>query len=475
MGIMAAKQPKIIDERAPKKVLVIGLGKTGLSCARYLTRLGEQVAVTDDRMDPPGLAVLADELPDVALFLGRFEPDAFAHAEQIVVSPGVSLRHPLISEARARGIEVIGDIELFARAVRGGTSVAGGGMPGATAAGVPVIAITGSNGKSTVTTLVGEMARAAGRAAKVGGNLGTPALDLLSDAEDQPELYVLELSSFQLESTFTLAPRAAVILNISHDHMDRYSGLDEYAKAKQRIYRNAEVQIVNLDDAHAARLADTARDCIGYGLQTPQTDSYGIAEHNGQVWLMHGAQPLLPAGEIRMAGRHNLSNALAALALGDAVGLSRAAMCETLRTFGGLAHRTQWVAESNGVVWYNDSKGTNIGATLAAVQGMDRPVVLIAGGQGKGADFRMLRDGLQGKVRAVVLIGEDAPLLETALQGVTQLVRADSMETAVAHAARLARPGDAVLLSPACASFDMFEGYDHRGQVFMDAVRRLLA
>lgn len=475
MGMMAAKQPDLMDETAPKKVLVVGLGKTGLSCARFLTRLGQQVAVTDDRMDPPGLVALTDELPDVALFLGRFEPDAFAHAEQIVVSPGVSLRHPLISEARARGVEVIGDIELFARAVHGTTGVAGGRMPGATAVSAPVIAITGSNGKSTVTTLVGEMARAAGRAVKVGGNLGTPALDLLGDTDAEPELYVLELSSFQLESTFTLAPRAAVILNISPDHMDRYSGLDDYAKAKQRIYRNAEVQVVNLDDAYAARLADTARDCIGYGLQPPQTDNYGIAEHNGQVWLMCGEQPLLPAGEIRMAGRHNLSNALAALALGDAVGLSRAAMCETLRTFGGLAHRTQWVAESAGVVWYNDSKGTNIGATLAAVQGMDRPVVLIAGGQGKGADFRMLRDGLRDKVRAVVLIGEDAPLLEAALQGVTQLVRADSIEAAVARAAELARPGDAVLLSPACASFDMFKGYDHRGQLFMDAVRRLLA
>ena len=457
MGVMAAKQPEITEALAPKKVLVVGLGKTGLSCARYLSRLGQQVAVTDDRADPPGLAALTDELPDVALFLGRFEPDAFAHAEQIVVSPGVSLRHPLISEARARGVEVIGDIELFARAVE-----------------APVVAITGSNGKSTVTTLVGEMARAAGRAVKVGGNLGTPALDLLSDAEEQPELFVLELSSFQLESTYTLAPRAAVILNISPDHMDRYSGLDDYAKAKQRIYRNAEVQVVNLDDSYAARLADPARACVGYGLYPPQAGNYGIAERDGRTWVMCGDQPLLTADEIRMAGRHNLSNALAALALGDAIGLSREAMRETLRTFGGLAHRTQWVAESGGVVWYNDSKGTNIGATLAAVQGMDRPVVLIAGGQGKGADFRLLRDGLKDKTRAVVLIGEDAPLIEAALNGVTQIARAVDMETAVKCAAELAQPGDAVLLSPACASFDMFKGYDHRGQVFMDAVRRLL-
>ena len=446
-----------MDVKAPKKVLVIGLGKTGLSCARYLSRLGRQVAVTDDRSEPPGLAALSDELPDVALFLGRLEPAAFEHAEQIVVSPGVSLKHPLISEARARGVGVIGDIELFARV--------------ATA---PVIAITGSNGKSTVTTLVGDMARAAGRAVKVGGNLGTPALDLLPLSGSEPDLYVLELSSFQLESTFSLAPRAAVILNVSPDHMDRYSNLDDYAKAKQRIYRNAELQIVNLDDPLTARLADASRRHIGFGLQPACEGDYGIQMFDGEAWLSYGEERLLRASEIRMAGRHNLSNALAALALGAAAGLPRQAMFETLRLFGGLAHRTQWVAERDGVVWYNDSKGTNIGATLAAVIGMDRPVVLIAGGLGKGADFRMLREPLQGRVRAAILIGQDAALIETALQGAVATHRADSMEQAVSLAAKLAEAGDAVLLSPACASFDMFNGYDHRGEVFMDAVRRLL-
>lgn len=450
-----------MNNKAPKKVLVIGLGKTGLSCARYLSRLGEQVAVTDDRDLPPGLAALTEELPDVALFLGRFEPVAFDNAEQIVVSPGVPLSHPLISEARARGVEVIGDIELFARAVS-----------------APVLAITGSNGKSTVTTLVGEMARNAGRNVKVGGNLGTPALDLLPvdaiEGEAEPDLYVLELSSFQLESTWTLAPRAAVILNISPDHLDRYSGIDDYAKAKQRIYRNAGLQVVNLDDDYAARLADGNRPSIGFGVQSPMDGNYGVRDIDGRVWLMRGDERLMPADEIRMAGRHNLSNALAALALGDAMGLDREAMFDTLRTFGGLPHRTQWVAEADGVVWYNDSKGTNIGATLAAVQGMDRPVVLIAGGQGKGADFTLLRAGLEGRLRAAVLLGEDAPLIAAALEGMTRIARVDSMESAVRTAAELARPGDAVLLSPACASFDMFKGYDHRGQVFMDAVRRLV-
>lgn len=457
MGVVTAKQFQVMDDNVPRKVLVIGLGKTGLSCARYLARQGHQVAVTDDRLDPPGLSAVHDELPDIALFLGRFDPDAFEHAEQIVVSPGVSLAHPLISAARARGVEIIGDIELFARA--------------ATA---PIIAITGSNGKSTVTTLLGEMARAAGRNVKVGGNLGTPALDLLPVEAIEPDLYVLELSSFQLESTLTLAPRASVILNISPDHMDRYANLDEYAKAKQVVYRNAELQVVNLDDAFAARLADPSRPSIGFSVRPPSDGNFGVRDFGTQAWLMHGDERLMPVAEIRMAGRHNLSNALAALALGDAVGLSHKAMFDTLRTFGGLPHRTQWVAESKGVVWYNDSKGTNVGATLAAVLGMDRPVVLIAGGLGKRADFRMLREALKGRVRAVVLIGQDAPQMEAALQGVAAMVRAESMESAVKLAAELALPGDAVLLSPACASFDMFKGYDHRGDVFTDAVRRLV-
>jgi UDP-N-acetylmuramoylalanine--D-glutamate ligase len=457
MGVVTAKQFQAMDDKTPRKVLVIGLGKTGLSCARYLARQGHQVAVTDDRLDPPGLPAMQDELPDVALFLGRFDPDAFEHAEQIVVSPGVPLAQPLISAARERGVEIIGDIELFARAAI-----------------APVVAITGSNGKSTVTTLVGEMARAAGRNVKVGGNLGTPALDLLPTDGIEPDLYVLELSSFQLESTFTLAPRAAVILNISPDHLDRYAGLDDYAKAKQAIYRNAALQVINLDDTYAAQLADAKRPSVGFGVQPPSFGNYGVRDFGAQAWLMRGDARLMLASEIRMAGRHNLSNALAALALGDAIGLPHKAMFETLRTFGGLPHRTQWIAESKGVIWYNDSKGTNVGATMAAVLGMDRPVVLIAGGLGKGADFSMLRDALKGRVRALVLIGQDAPQLEAALRGVAAIVRAESMESAVKLAAELAQPGDAVLLSPACASFDMFKGYDHRGDVFTDAVRRLL-
>jgi UDP-N-acetylmuramoylalanine--D-glutamate ligase len=433
------------------------MGVTGISCARYLRVQGVSLRMVDSREQPPMWTDVQQQFADCDLRTGNFKPEQLMNVNRVLLSPGISLSHPFIQLAIQRGIEVIGDIELFAQHVN-----------------KPVIAITGSNGKSTVTTLLGEMLECAGLKVAVGGNLGTPALDLLPDSAQQPDLYVLELSSFQLESTFTLAPRAAVILNISPDHLDRYSGLDDYAKAKQRIYRNAELQIVNLDDAYAARLADANRPSVGFGVQPPLAGNYGVRDVAGRSWLMHGEEPLLPATEIRMAGRHNLSNALAALALGDALGLDREAMFETLRTFGGLPHRTQWVAERDGVVWYNDSKGTNIGATLAAVQGMDRPVVLIAGGLGKGADFRLMRDPLMGRLRAAVLIGEDAPLLEAALQDATEIVRADSMESAVRAAAELAQPGDAVLLAPACASFDMFNGYDHRGDVFMDAVRRLV-
>ena len=437
------------------KVLVVGCGRTGLSCARHLARRGLQVAVTDSRAEPPCLQAMHEELPDVALFLGGFDADAFAHAEQIVVSPGVALAHPLIRAARERGVEVIGDIELFARA--------------ATA---PVIAITGSNGKSTVTTLVHEMGRAAGRRVRAGANLGTPALELIEEAE--PDLYVLELSSFQLESVESLAPAAAVVLNLSPDHLDRYSGLDEYAAAKGRIYRNARTQVVNLDDPAACALAEARRSVIGFTLDAPGNDDFGLREQDGRPWLCRGGEALLAADELKLVGRHNLANALAALALGTAAGLPWAAMLEALRDFGGLAHRTQWVAGRDGVDWYNDSKATNIGATLAAIAGFDRPLVLIAGGQGKGADFELLRPVLCAHARAVVLLGEAADAIESALGGCVPVRRVASMDAAVATAAALAQAGDAVLLSPACASQDMFIDYQDRGERFSAAVRERL-
>ncbi len=441
-------------ELQQERTLVVGLGETGASVVRYLARQGVEVAVTDSRDMPPKLTALREELPEVPLFVGGFAADAFARAERIVVSPGVSLDEPLIREAQQRGVEVIGDIELFARVAR-----------------APVVAITGSNGKSTVTTLVGRMARRAGKDVRVGGNLGTPALDLLQDHE--PDLYVLELSSFQLETVFSLRAQAACVLNISADHMDRYRSLQEYAGAKAAVYRGARHAIVNRDDPLVVKLAGDFRMEDSFGLSLPQQGGFGLDESGGVAWLVQADHKLLPADQVRMPGRHNLANALAALALGQAVGLPMPAMLETLREFPGLPHRTQWVAEIDGVRWFNDSKATNVGATLAAIQGMAGPLVLIAGGQGKGADFRELVAGMGDKVRAAVLIGEDAPRLAMLMQGRVPFEPAATMDEAVAKARSLARAGDAVLLSPACASFDMFNGYAERGEAFMRAVGRL--
>ena len=440
------------------RTLVVGLGKTGLSVVRYLSIRGIEVAVVDSREQPPGLADLRASLPaEVALFLGGFDEAAFARAGQLVVSPGVSVHEPPIAAAAARGVPVIGDIELFARE--------------ATA---PVIAITGSNGKSTVTMLVSAMAQRAGRDVRTGGNIGTPALDLLQDGE--PDLYVLELSSFQLETTRSLQAAAAVVLNISADHMDRYPHLDAYTRAKQTIYRGAGVQVVNADDPLVSGLADPQQPCITYTTRAPVDDTgFGVIEYRGAPWVARGSQPMMPVAEIRMAGRHNVSNALAALALGSAAGLEQQAMVATLAEFQGLPHRMQPVAECDGVHWFNDSKGTNVGATLAAIGSVEGRVVLIAGGDAKGGDLTPLRHAMQRHGRAAVLIGRDAPRLEQVLQGVVPLVMASDMTQAVQLAGDLARAGDSVVLSPACASTDMFRNFEERGEVFSQAVRALLS
>jgi UDP-N-acetylmuramoylalanine--D-glutamate ligase len=439
-----------------QRALVVGLGKTGLSCARFLAKRGVEVAVTDTREHPPALDELRKELPDVALFLGAFDEQVFSSAEMIVVSPGVSLEHPLIRRAIDRGAKVTGDIELFAKSV---TS--------------PVIAITGSNGKSTVTSMVAIMAREDGREVAVGGNIGTPALDLVD--EHEPDIYVLELSSFQLEYTRSLNAAAAVVLNISMDHMDRYDSVESYASAKQQVYHGDGVMVLNLDDPAVMAMQDNSRQILGFTLGKPGEYQYGVCDRNGKPWLCRGDEWLMARSELKVSGSHNVANALAALALGEAVGFARSAMLKALRGFKGLPHRAQWVAEKDGVNWFNDSKGTNVGATEAAVRGMDGKVVLIAGGEGKGADFSVLRPVLEEKGRGLVLIGRDAKLIAEAMNGALTIMFADDMENAVAKAAEMAQPGDSVLLSPACASFDMFNGFEHRGEVFMDAVRRWVA
>ncbi len=441
-----------------EKTLIVGLGKTGLSCAGYLSRQGVPLAVTDSREHPPGLATLQQLYPDLALFLGGFQAEVFGAVNRLVVSPGVSLSEPLIQAAKARGAEVLGDIELFARAVA-----------------APVVAITGSNGKSTVTTLLGEMARMAGIKVAVGGNLGEPALELL---DDSAQLYVLELSSFQLETTWSLKPQAAVVLNISADHMDRYTGIDEYAEVKAGIYHQAAVAVINRDDPRVAAMGQAVGQRIGFTLGEPAAGDFGLRQFEGEAWLSEGETPLLAVSELKIPGTHNQANALAALALGRAIDLPMNAMLTSLRTFTGLPHRTQWVADKRGLSWYNDSKGTNVGATIAALEGLhqaesEQRTLLIAGGDCKGADFSELAPVVEATTRAVILIGRDAPLLEAALAGACRLEHAASLEEAVRLAASLGLPGDRVLLSPACASFDMFKNYMERGDSFVRAVEAL--
>lgn len=446
-------------QRSKAPTLIVGLGETGLSCARFLERAGEPFAVADSRREPPGLAEFRERWPDVPLELGPFDAQRLSRVQRIVLSPGVPLREPAVAAAIQAGVECIGDIELFAHV-----------------ADAPVVAITGSNGKSTVTTMTGALLAASGWNVRTGGNLGPPALDLLEDGDEPVDAYVLELSSFQLETTFSLRPAAATVLNVSADHMDRYASLAEYAAAKGRIYNDAAVAVINRDDAGAARLAGRVPRVIGFTAAQPAAGDFGLISHEGEAWLSEGDTPLVPAGELPLAGRHNQVNALAALALVRALGVDAAAAAPALAEFTGLPHRTRLVAETaGGVRWYDDSKGTNPGATAAALDGMDTPVVLIAGGDAKGADFSVLREPVARRARAVILIGRDADRLEAALGDVAPIEHAADLEAAVARAAHWARPGDAVLLSPACASFDMFTDFRARGEAFAAAVQRRAA
>jgi UDP-N-acetylmuramoylalanine--D-glutamate ligase len=444
------------DSQAYPQTLVVGLGKTGLSCARYLARRGVPVAVCDSRVSPPGLDDLTRELPAVPVFTGGFDDQVFAAAERIVVSPGVPVAEPHVRDAHARGVEVLGDIELFARQ-----------------AAAPIVAITGSNGKSTVTVLVGAMARAAGMHVAIGGNLGEPALDLLSPGV---ELYVLELSSFQLETAWSLHPEAAVVLNVSPDHMDRYESVDAYAQVKASIFAHAQTAVVNLDDPLVRAMAG-GRERMVFSLEVPRAGEFGIRELDGRRWLSRGEQRLMATDELLIAGRHNHANALAALALGTAIGLPVGSMLKVLRTFRGLPHRTSFVAEIDGVRWYNDSKGTNPGACVAALEGLDAGddtrSVLIAGGDCKGASFDDIVVAAKHFARAVVLIGRDAEEIARVLVDHVPVERATDLADAVARAALMAVPGDRVLLSPACASFDMFRDYVHRGECFESLVREI--
>ncbi|WP_191831038.1 UDP-N-acetylmuramoyl-L-alanine--D-glutamate ligase [Pseudomonas fluorescens] len=434
--------------------IVVGLGKSGMSLVRFLANRGVAFAVADTREQPPELETLRRDYPQVEVRCGELDVEFLCRADELYVSPGLALATPALQQAAARGVKLSGDIELFARNAK-----------------APIIAISGSNAKSTVTTLVGEMAAAAGKRVAVGGNLGTPALDLLSD---DVELYVMELSSFQLETTDQLNAEVATVLNVSEDHMDRYSGLPAYHLAKHRIFRGARQVVVNRQDALSRPLLAENQPVWTFGLNTPDFKAFGLREENGEKYLAFEFQNLMPVRELKIRGSHNQSNALAALALGHAVGLPMDAMLSSLRTFAGLAHRCQWVRERDGVNWYDDSKATNVGAALAAIEGLgadiDGKLVLVAGGDGKGADFSALRAPVAAHCRAVVLLGRDAERLAEALGDSVPLVRVKTLEEAVQQCAELAQSGDAVLLSPACASLDMFKNFEERGRLFAQAV-----
>ena len=434
--------------------IVVGLGKSGMSLVRFLANRGVSFAVADTRENPPELATLRRDYPQVDVRCGELDVEFLCRADEVYVSPGLALATPALQQAAARGVKLSGDIELFARNAK-----------------APIVAITGSNAKSTVTTLVGEMAAAAGKRVAVGGNLGTPALDLLSD---DVELYVMELSSFQLETTDHLGAEVATVLNISEDHMDRYSGLPAYHLAKHRVFRGARQVVVNRQDVLTRPLIGEGLPCWTFGLNTPDFHGFGLRVENGEKYLAFQFDNLMPVRELKIRGAHNQSNALAALALGHAVGLPMDAMLSSLRSFGGLEHRCQWLREREGVSYYDDSKATNVGAALAAIEGLGADIsgklVLIAGGDGKGADFSGLRAPVAAHCRAVVLIGRDAELIAQALGDDAELVRVATLEDAVLRCAEIAQPGDAVLLSPACASFDMFKNYEERGRLFAQAV-----
>jgi UDP-N-acetylmuramoylalanine--D-glutamate ligase len=437
--------------------IVVGLGKSGMSLVRFLAQQGVRFAVADTRANPPELATLQRDYPQVEVRCGELDVDFLCRASELYVSPGLALATPALREAAARGVKMSGDIDLFTRHAK-----------------APIVAITGSNAKSTVTTLVGEMAAAAGRKVAVGGNIGTPALDLLSD---DVELYVLELSSFQLETTERLNAEVATCLNVSEDHMDRYDGMQHYHLAKHRIFRGAKQVVVNRDDALSRPLIADQVPCWSFGLGKPDFKRFGLVEESGEKQLAFQFETLMPTAELKIRGAHNQSNALAALALGHAVGLPFEAMLQTLRNFAGLPHRCQWVRELRGVGYYDDSKATNVGAALAAIEGLGADIagklVLIAGGDGKGADFSALKAPAAKFCRAVVLLGRDAELLATALGDAAPLVRVKTLEEAVQCAAELAQSGDAVLLSPACASLDMFKNFEERGRLFAQAAEGL--
>ncbi|KTD79204.1 UDP-N-acetylmuramoyl-L-alanine--D-glutamate ligase [Legionella waltersii] len=441
--------------------LVAGLGKTGLSIARYLKRNHKNFIAYDTRKEAPGLAEFSNEFPDTAVYLETVPDEVMQGLTDVIASPGLPLETPVLVKARQIGAEIYGDVECLAREID-----------------APVVAITGTNGKSTVTTLVGEMAKAAGFRVAVAGNIGTPVLDMLDD-EHHYDLWVLELSSFQLDLTHSLSPVIATILNVTDDHLDRHHTFEAYVQAKQRIYKNAQYVLYNREDASTPPAKDYQSNskAVSFGKDAPLEGQWGLIQKENTYYLAKGKHCFLPVDSVLIKGVHNWLNALASCALADAVGISEQKMIQVLTSFKGLPHRCQWVRRLDGVDWINDSKGTNVGATISAINGiggsMQGKIVLIAGGQGKGADFSELQQSVSEYVRTIVLIGVDADKIESALSNAVPIHRAESLDSAVEVARTCAMPGDVVLLSPACASLDMFRDFNHRGDVFTSTVSGL--
>ena len=439
-------QPTILPD---VNYLIVGLGLSGYSSARFLLRQGYRCRLQDTRDMPPYLVSLRDEFGALEFEAGPLRSEMTAWADVLVMSPGISTRQDVVQQAAESGKTVLGDIELFACLVD-----------------KPVVAITGSNGKSTVTTLVSEMIRCDQSVVAVGGNLGTPALDLLE--QEDVDFYVLELSSYQLETTSSLSPKVAALLNLCEDHLDRYASYADYVETKLLVYRNAEICVSNLDDAMTRHDAQD----VSFSLD-PHSDAEFRLVEDGAYWLARRNEPWLPVDRLGISGRHNWANALAAMAIAQRLGVSREAIVSALQDFHGIAHRSQWVAEIDGVEWINDSKATNVGAAQASIEGRDRPVILIAGGQSKGADMSLMFDSIQQNVKCVLLLGEDAERLQQAWQGATEIERVDTMRAAVERARQVAIAGDCVLLAPACASFDMYPKFEARGDDFMQSVGEL--
>ncbi len=444
-------------------IAVIGLGETGLSIARFLKEKNLNFIMLDTRTTPPNAEQFAKDFPGVACEFGPLKEDTLSQVSKIVIRPGVDRKLAAGQQAISNKVPVVGDIQLFIEQK---------------AEEQKIVAITGSNGKTTVTTLVGEMMEQAGKQLKVGGNIGTPVLDMLSEGR-KIDGYVLELSSFQLESTTQLNADVAVVLNVSADHMDRYDSFPEYHFAKQRIFFGAKTAVVNRQDPLSKPPMRSDLKVISFGLDKPDLGQFGVIEEEGEKHIALGLEKLMNAGELNIRGSHNLSNALAALAIGYGSNLPMQSMLKTLKNFSGLPHRCQYLGKKEGVEFFNDSKGTNVGATLAAIQGLaesGKKIVLIAGGDGKEADFSMLQNAFSQHLRALVNIGKDGPLLASvAKEAGVFTEQANSLEHSVERAFHHAQNGDLVLLSPACASFDMFKSYVDRGDQFCDLVKRLMS